>query len=77
MRDAAARGLGIALLPTFFLQAPRRERSLKVIDIGARAEGATLYLGYPEHLRASAKIRALTAWLRDAFGNPPHWEAWD
>ena len=77
MRDAAARGLGIALLPTFFLQAPRRERSLKVIDIGARAEGATLYLGYPEHLRASAKIRALTAWLRHAFGNPPHWEAWD
>jgi DNA-binding transcriptional LysR family regulator len=77
MRDAAARGLGIALLPTFFLQAPRRERSLKVIDIGARAEGATLYLGYPEHLRAAAKIRALTAWLRHAFGNPPHWEAWD
>jgi DNA-binding transcriptional LysR family regulator len=75
MRDAAVQGLGIALLPTFFLEAPRRERTLEVIDIGARAEGATLYIGYPEHLRASAKIRALTAWLRDVFGNPPHWEA--
>jgi DNA-binding transcriptional LysR family regulator len=75
MRDAAMQGLGIALLPTFFLEAPRRERTLKVIDIGARAEGATLYIGYPEHLRAAAKIRALTAWLRDVFGNPPHWEA--
>jgi DNA-binding transcriptional LysR family regulator len=74
MRDAAVRGLGIALLPTFFLEEPRRERTLRVIDIGARAEGATLYLGYPEHLRASAKIRALTAWLREAFGNPPNWE---
>lgn len=75
MRDAAVQGLGIALLPTFFLEAPRRERTLEVVDIGARAEGATLYIGYPEHLRASAKIRALTAWLRDVFGNPPHWEA--
>jgi DNA-binding transcriptional LysR family regulator len=74
MRDAALQGLGIALLPTFFLDTPRRERSLKVIDIGAEAEGATLYIGYPEHLRASAKIRALTAWLQGAFGNPPHWE---
>jgi molybdate transport repressor ModE-like protein len=75
MRNAAVAGLGIALLPTFFLEAPRRERTLKVIDIGARAEGATLYIGYPEHLRAAAKIRALTAWLRAAFGSPPHWEA--
>ena len=74
MRDAAIRGLGIALLPTFFLEASLRERTLRVLDIGARAEGATLYLGYPEHLRASAKIRALTAWLQRSFGDPPHWE---
>jgi DNA-binding transcriptional LysR family regulator len=71
MRDAALRGLGIALLPTFFLETPRK---LKVIDVGAEAEGATLYIGYPEHLRDSAKIRALTAWLQEAFGNPPYWE---
>ena len=74
MRDAAIEGLGIALLPSFFLEAPLGERTLRVLDVGARAEGATLYLGYPEHLRASAKIRALTAWLRKAFGNPPRWE---
>jgi len=74
MRAAAEQGLGIALLPTFFLHAPRRERNLRVIDVGARPEGATLYLGYPEHLRASTKIRAQTAWLRESFGDPPHWE---
>jgi DNA-binding transcriptional LysR family regulator len=73
MREAAVRGLGIALLPTFFLEATRK-RSLRVIDVGAKAEGATLYIGYPEHLRASAKIRALTTWLQGAFGNPPYWE---
>jgi DNA-binding transcriptional LysR family regulator len=74
MREAAVRGLGIALLPTFFLEVTRKERMLRVIDVGAEAEGATLYLGYPEHLRASAKIRALTTWLQGAFGNPPYWE---
>ena len=74
MRDAALQGLGVALLPTFFLETARRERKLQVIDVGAEAEGATLYIGYPEHLRAAAKIRALTAWLQAAFGSPPSWE---
>ena len=74
MRDAAIQGIGIALLPTFFLEVPRRERTLKVIDIGAQAEGAVLYIGYPDHLRGSAKIRALTTWLQSTFGDPPHWE---
>lgn len=74
MRDAAVQGIGIALLATFLLEAPLRERTLKVIDIGAQAEGATLYIGYPDHLRGSAKIRALTTWLQSAFGDPPRWE---
>jgi DNA-binding transcriptional LysR family regulator len=75
MRDAAVAGLGIALLPTFLLEIPLRKRTLKVLDIGAEAEGATIYIAYPEHLRSSGKIRALTAWLRQSFGNPAYWDA--
>lgn len=74
MRDAAVAGLGIALLPTFLLDVPMRERTLKVLDVGAEGEGATVHIAYPEHLRASGKIRALTAWLRDAFGDPAYWD---
>jgi DNA-binding transcriptional LysR family regulator len=74
MRDAAIAGLGIALLPTFLLPAPLKARKLKVINIGAEAEGATIYIAYPEHLRTSAKIRALTDWLYSAFGDPPYWD---
>lgn len=74
MRDAAAAGLGIALLPTFFLHAPHDSRSLKVIDVGAEAEGAEIFVGYPEDLRSAPKIAALTEWLRRAFGEPPYWE---
>lgn len=75
MRDAAVAGLGIALLPTFLLQIPLKNRTLKVLDVGAEAEGATIYIAYPEHLRSSGKIRALTAWLQKSFGDPPYWDA--
>jgi hypothetical protein len=74
MRDAAAAGLGLALLPTFFLHAARGSRSLKVIDIGAEAEGAEIFVAYPEDLRSAPKIEALTEWLRQAFGEPPYWD---
>jgi DNA-binding transcriptional LysR family regulator len=74
MRDAAVAGLGIALLATFLLETPLRRRTLKVLDVGAEAEGATIYIAYPEHLRSSGKIRALSAWLRQSFGVPPYWE---
>jgi DNA-binding transcriptional LysR family regulator len=67
MRDAAMAGLGIALLPTFFLRQSPGKRALRVVEIGAEAEGAMIYIAYPEHLRSSAKIRALTAWLQKSF----------
>jgi len=74
MRDAAIAGLGIALLPTFLLDVPVREHALRVLDVGAEGEGASVHIAYPEHLRTSGKIRALTAWLREAFGEPPYWD---
>jgi DNA-binding transcriptional LysR family regulator len=74
MRDAASAGLGIALLPTFFLEGPIKKRSLKVIDVHAEAEGATIYIAYPAHQRSSAKLAALTAWLRTSFGDPAYWD---
>jgi len=67
MRDAAAAGLGIALLPTFFLAESLKSKALRVIEVGAEAEGAVIYIAYPEHLRSSAKIRALNAWLQKSF----------
>jgi DNA-binding transcriptional LysR family regulator len=75
MRDAAIAGLGIALLATFLLETPLKKRTLKVLDIGAEAEGATIYIAYPEHLRSSGKIHALTAWLRQSIGDPAYWDA--
>jgi DNA-binding transcriptional LysR family regulator len=74
MRDSAIAGLGIALLTTFIVHSALKNRALKVIDIGCEPEGATIYIAYPQYLRASAKIRALTAWLQQCFGSPAYWD---
>ena len=74
MREAAVSGLGIALLATFLLKDALRDRTLRVIDVGVEPEGATIFVAYPQDLRSSAKIRALTGWLREAFGDPPYWD---
>jgi hypothetical protein len=57
------------------LQIPLKKKTLNVLDVGAEAEGATIYIAYPEHLRSSGKIRALTASLQSSFGHPPYWDA--
>jgi DNA-binding transcriptional LysR family regulator len=74
MRDAAAQGLGIALLPTFFIHEAVANGSLVEIDIGMPAEGAELFLTYPRDHGAAAKIRAFGDSLRRSFGDPPYWE---
>jgi DNA-binding transcriptional LysR family regulator len=74
MRDAALEGLGIALLATFFFHDLLISGKLRVVDVGAEAEPATIFIGYPTCRQASAKVLALTAHLRTIFGTPPYWE---
>ena len=74
MRDVAAAGLGIALLPSFFVHEALAQGTLVEIDVGLEAEGAELFLAYPRDHGASVKIRALADSLRCSFGDPPYWE---
>ena len=74
MRDAAVAGLGIALLPTFLIHEHVNQGRLREVDVGLPAEGADLYLVYPSNRSPSAKVIALAACLRDAFGDPPYWD---
>src|SRR5580658_645710 len=74
MRDAALEGLGMALLPTFFCHALLIAGKLRMVDVGAEAEPATIFIGYPSDRKASAKVLALIAHLRSTFGTPPYWE---
>jgi DNA-binding transcriptional LysR family regulator len=74
MRDAALEGMGIALLATFISHDLLISGKLCVVDVGAEAEAATIFIGYPTDRRVSAKVLALIAHLRSTFGTPPYWE---
>ena len=74
MRDAAIAGLGITLLPTFFIHEHLKNGSLVSLDVGAPAEGAELTITYPRDHGSSAKIRAFADSLKASFGDPPYWE---
>jgi DNA-binding transcriptional LysR family regulator len=74
MRDAAMEGLGIALLTTFIFHDSLSSGRLQMLDVGAEAEPATIFIAYPNAGRVSAKVLALIAHLRAAFGSPPYWE---
>lgn len=74
MRDMAAAGIGVALLPTFMLYGALGDRGLRVLDVGAEAEGAEINLVFLKHQGASARLRALITHLQDSFGNPPYWD---
>ncbi len=74
MRDAAVAGLGISLLPTFFVHGQLANRALARIDIDVEAEGAELFIAYPRERSASAKVLALIESLRRSFGDPPYWD---
>ena len=74
MRDAAIADLGIALLPSFAAADAIAEGKLRVIDLGRPAQDEFIFMAHPEGRRASAKLKALVASLRQAFGNPPYWD---
>ncbi|MCW1987036.1 UNVERIFIED_ORG: DNA-binding transcriptional LysR family regulator [Sphingomonas sp. R1F5B] len=74
MRDAVLAGLGLAMLPTFFLHQEIKTGVLIEVDIGWPAEGAELFLTYPRDHGAASKIRAFGDSLRRSFGDPPYWE---
>ncbi|MCJ8143507.1 LysR family transcriptional regulator [Ancylobacter sp. A5.8] len=75
MRDAAMAGLGIAMLPLFIAGPHIRDGALRVIEVGAETEPEFIHVAHPEGRNPTAKLRALADCLREAFGDPPYWEA--
>lgn len=74
MKDAALAGIGIALLPTFFVYDSIASGALVALDIRVQAEGAELFIAYARDHGSAAKILALAASLRQSFGEPPYWD---
>ncbi|MGV8989372.1 MAG: LysR family transcriptional regulator [Cypionkella sp.] len=73
MREASLAGLGISLLPPFFVHEQLAKGSLVAIDVGNEAEGAEIFLAYLRDDRTPAMVMELAGYLKRHFRNPP-WE---
>jgi DNA-binding transcriptional LysR family regulator len=72
--DAAERGLGIALLPTFIVGAALQEGRLSTVLTEFRAPEIAMYAIYPPNRHLTAKVRLLIEFLSGCFGDPPYWD---
>lgn len=67
---AAIEGLGIAILPYFFLHNALKDKTLVTILDPYTEQASTLYALYPEKRHLPLKVRALIDYMIDWFNNP-------
>ncbi|QUS38594.1 LysR family transcriptional regulator [Tardiphaga alba] len=75
LRDAAVRGRGIALLPTFIAGDALRDGTLQSVLKPYRAPPLTLYAIYPPTRHLAVKVRLFIDFLVARFAGTPSWDA--
>jgi DNA-binding transcriptional LysR family regulator len=74
LRDAAVKGRGIALLPTFIAGADLQQGSLRSILNDYKAPEISVYAIYPQTRHLSVKVRVFIDFLVERFGGRPYWD---
>ncbi|HYB08333.1 MAG TPA: LysR family transcriptional regulator [Alphaproteobacteria bacterium] len=74
LKDAAIKGRGIALLPTFIAGAELQEGTLRSILPDYKAPELSLFAIYPPNRHLSVKIRVFIDFLVQRFGPRPYWD---
>jgi DNA-binding transcriptional LysR family regulator len=74
VRDAALAGLGLAVLPSFYVDAELRKRRLRALLCDAELAPLHIYAAYQRPKQLSAKVRVFAEFLRERFGQAP-WSA--
>ncbi len=72
--EAAVRGLGVALLPTFIVGRELQAGRLVSLLSAYRPPELTLCVVYPPSRHLSAKVRLFTDFLVERFGGDPYWD---
>jgi DNA-binding transcriptional LysR family regulator len=70
LKDAAIRGLGIALLPTFIIEPALMRGELQVVLPEYQPPELSIDVMYPVNRHLSAKIRLFVDFLKQRFGKP-------
>lgn len=74
LKDAALKGRGIALLPTFIAGADLQQGSLVGILSTYKPPALSLYAIYPQTRHLSVKVRLFIDFLVGRFGDRPYWD---
>jgi DNA-binding transcriptional LysR family regulator len=74
LREAAAAGLGLALLPTFIVADAIADGRLKPVLCDYRPPPTAVHAVYPHNRHLSTKVRAFVDFLAERFGPPPYWD---
>lgn len=74
--DAATRGLGFVIEPSFLLYEALRAGRLIELLPGYTFPGITAYAVYPPTRHVPARVRALIDHLIACFGEAPYWDDW-
>lgn len=69
LRDAAIKGLGIALLPAFIAQQALRDGALRGVLSAYQAPPLTLFAVYPPTRHLAVKVRVFIDFLVERFGS--------
>jgi DNA-binding transcriptional LysR family regulator len=71
LKDAALRGLGITLLPTFIVGAELQQGQLQTILSDYHPPETSIYVIYPVNRHLSTKVRLLVNFLQKRFSEQP------
>jgi DNA-binding transcriptional LysR family regulator len=77
LREGARAGLGICLLPSFFVADDIRQGRLQALLCNWTPPEGGVHALYPSSRHLSAKVRMFVDHAVEAFGSPPPWELTD
>ena len=74
LREAALKGIGIALLPTFIAGKDIAAKRLQIVLPENQPDDLTIHALYAPNRYLAAKTRVFIDFLVDRFGNTPSWD---
>jgi DNA-binding transcriptional LysR family regulator len=74
LRDAAVKGLGIALLPSFIVGPELQSGRLRTVLTAYQPQPLTIAALYAPSRHLSPKVRTFVDFLVKRFGERPHWD---
>ena len=74
LRDAAIKGIGLVVLPTFIVSEALRRGELEAVLCDFELDDPAIYAVWAPNRALSAKVRVFVDFLGERFGGTPYWD---